>query len=88
MNASSQRPDGALDRVGVELDAAVIEEPDQAVAVVQRVADRLGGRAAARQARQLRLEPGEQVLDQRPALRLADGAARSGGWPRTSASMA
>ena len=61
----------------------------QAIAVVQRVADRLGGRAAARQSRQLRLEPGEQVLDQRPAPRLPGSAAQLGAACRgSSASMA
>ena len=43
--------------------------------MVQRVADRLRGRAAAGQARELCLEPGEQRLDQRPAPRLADALA-------------
>ena len=44
--------------------------------MVQRVADRLRGRAATRQTGELRGEPGEQLLDQRPALRLPDGTAR------------
>jgi len=59
----NQGPDGPLDCVGIELDAAIFEEPVETVAVVQRIADRLGGRAGAWQSRQLCLEPGEQVLD-------------------------
>lgn len=74
--AETDRADGALDGVGVEPDATILEEPHQAVAVVQRVADGLRGRAAAGQAGKLLREPGEQVLDQRPAARLANGAAK------------
>jgi len=36
------RPDGPLDRVGIELEAAIIEEAGEAVPQRQRVADRLG----------------------------------------------
>jgi hypothetical protein len=41
------------------------KEPQQPVAVVQRIADGIGRRAARRQLRQCRSEPGEQVLDER-----------------------
>jgi hypothetical protein len=43
--------------------------------MVQGIADRLRGRATARQTGELRLEPGEQRLDQRLAPRLANGVA-------------
>ncbi len=39
--------DGALDGVGVELDAAVVEEPDEAIPELERVADGLGKAGAA-----------------------------------------
>src|SRR5690606_24080946 len=67
-----------LDGVGVELDPAVLEEPDQALAMVQRVADRLSGRAAAGQASELRREPGDQVCDEGAAPLLPDGTADVG----------
>lgn len=35
LSADHQGPDGALDGVGVELDAAIVEEPGQTVPVVQ-----------------------------------------------------
>jgi len=38
------RPDRPLDRVGVELDAAVVEKADEALPACQGVADRLGQR--------------------------------------------
>jgi hypothetical protein len=41
--AKRQRPDGALDDVGVDLDAAVVvEELGQAVPAPESLADRLG----------------------------------------------
>lgn len=49
--AEADRADGAFHGVGVGLDAAVVEETDQAAVVVQRVSDRLRGRAAAGQPR-------------------------------------
>ena len=78
LSAQDHGSDGALDGVRIYLRAAVVEEPLQAIAVVQRVADRFCGRAAARQSCQLLLEPGEQVGHQRPASRLPGGAALVG----------
>ena len=46
-----------LDRVGIDLNAAVVEEADQAVPVVQAIADRLGCLGVARQFRELFSEP-------------------------------
>ena len=59
------RTDEILDRVGVHLDAAVIEEARQAVPPLEGVTDvsrQLGG---AGQAPELRIEPGVQGLDDR-----------------------
>ena len=38
----SDGPDRTLDRVGVDFDAAVVEEPREALPMRQRIADRLG----------------------------------------------
>ncbi len=38
-SCESHRPDGVLDRVGVEFEAAVFEEPGQAGPVIERIAD-------------------------------------------------
>ena len=59
----------------VYLRAAVVEESLQAIPMVQRVADRFCGRAAARQSCQLLLEPAEQVGDERLASCLSSSAA-------------
>jgi hypothetical protein len=45
--AEADRPDRAFHGVGVELDPAIIEEPDQTIVVVQCIPDCLRGRAAA-----------------------------------------
>lgn len=37
-----KRADGALDRIAVQLDAAVVQEAGQPLATGERVADRLG----------------------------------------------
>src|SRR5690606_28316208 len=71
-------PDGALDGVGVDLDAAVIEEAAQAFPVAQTVADRFGQRRASRQPSQLFVEPRLQRLDQWPRSRLPPSTARVG----------
>ena len=47
--AERHRPRCPLDAVGVEFDAAIVEEPQQPLAVAQRVADRLRHGAARRQ---------------------------------------
>jgi hypothetical protein len=46
--AERHRPRGTLDAVGVEFDAAIVEEPQQPLPVVQRVADCLRHVAARR----------------------------------------
>ena len=71
--AERDRPRGTLDAVGVEFDPAIVEEPQQPLAVAERVADRLRHGAARRQPWQRRLQPDEQLLGQRTAPRLAFG---------------
>ena len=87
--AERDRPDGALDRVVVELDAAVVEEAAERCPAGQGVADRLGQGAAAGDATELRLEPGLHRLDERPdwALRTALALLRRC-WPRIVVSIA
>jgi hypothetical protein len=70
----SKGPDGPLDGVGVHLDASVVREQDEAVAVVEGIADGLGHFGAARNEGQGFFEPGFELLKQRPALGLADPA--------------
>src|ERR1700756_1999236 len=41
LSCKDHRPQGALDRVGIELDPAVIEEAGEALPARQRIADRL-----------------------------------------------
>lgn len=57
--------DCALDRIGVELDAAVVQEARQAVPARERIADRFSESAAARDQAELRIEPDVQRVDDR-----------------------
>lgn len=59
------RADCALDRVGVERDPIVVEEPREAIQVAERVADRLGERVACGQLAKLCFEPRAQILHER-----------------------
>ena len=70
--AERNRSDRAFDRVGVEFDAAVMQEARQTLPTRERVADRFGKRAASRYARKLRLEPSAQGLDDRLGARSAE----------------
>jgi hypothetical protein len=68
----------ALDGVGIDLDAAVIEIADKPVPMIEAVAkgggnDRFGGVAG-----ELRLEPALELGDDRRGLGLADGPPRCG----------
>ena len=63
--SESNRSNRALDGVGVQFDAAVVQEAGQTMPARQRVPDRFGERAASRQQRKLRLEPGAQGVDDR-----------------------
>ena len=55
------RANAALDDVRVELDAAVVEESNEPVPVVQTIAEFVGKARLARDARQLLLEPGPRL---------------------------
>ena len=54
----NDRADGALDDVGVEFDASVVEEADEPFPMVQTITKFVGDPGLARDARQLMLEPG------------------------------
>jgi hypothetical protein len=73
-----QRPDGALDRVGVELDPAIVEVEAESLPSDQGVADGVSERAARRYPMQLGLQPGFQCIDQRLGQLPADRAAQLG----------
>ena len=88
LSIQRNRSDAALDDVGIDLDAAVIEEADKTVPARERITDRL---------RELRLltdqgkfgaQPGLEVVNDRPALVLANGTPLLGAGPRISFSMA
>ena len=59
-------PDGALDRIVVEFDAAVIEEPGEGWPARERITNGLGEGAGGWNAAKLHLEPGLHHLDERP----------------------
>jgi hypothetical protein len=54
----NKRTNTSFDNVGIELDAAVVEEAGEAFPVVQGVADAFSDRRLGRDARELLLEPG------------------------------
>jgi hypothetical protein len=66
--------DASFDDVGVELDAAVVEETGEPLPMVLSVADRIRDRRLARDARELLCEPGFEFEHKRLALLLAEGA--------------
>ena len=70
----NDRPDSAFDDVGVELDAAVVEETDKPVPMVEAVAEVLGDRRLGGDASKLPLEPDLERFDQRLALLPAHAA--------------
>ena len=73
-----QGPDGALDGVVVDLDAAVSQEQGQTRPARQGVADGFGQLGLLADGRQLGAQPGLQLFDQRLALLQPDRAARLG----------
>src|SRR6185312_3502135 len=68
--AEGERADGALDDVGVDLDAAVVEEPSEALPAAERVADRLRELALLAEGLKPGLQPRLQGLDEWAASRL------------------
>jgi len=65
-SSQSHRPDGAFHRIGVEFDAAIIQEPAERRPARERIADGLGQPAARRNPVQLALQSGLHGVDQRP----------------------
>jgi len=74
----NNRADASLDNVGIELDAAVIEEASEPVPVVQGIADVFGDRRFAGDMCELLFEPGFERQHQRFALFLPHCAAVAG----------
>src|SRR3984885_2779667 len=70
----NDRADGALDNVGVEFDASVVEEADEPFPRVQTITKFVGDPRLARDGRQLMLEPGPERHDERFAFLLAHAA--------------
>src|SRR5262245_47495913 len=73
--------DASFDDVGVEFDAAIIEEPRQPFPMMQCVADGLCGFGFARKTRELVFEPGLELEYQRLASFLTDCTALLGASP-------
>ena len=67
------RTDGTFDGIGIELDAAILEEAAKGRPTSERIADRFGKLAALRDTRQLRLQPLPQRDDQGTCFGLANG---------------
>ena len=65
--------DAALDHVGIDLNAAVVEEARKAVPARERVADCLGQFGLLADQGELGGEPGFEVFNDRPAPGLARG---------------
>ncbi len=73
--AERDRSDGTLDRIVVEIDAAIVQEATKGRPAGESVTDRLGQAAAARDATKLHPEPGFHSLDQRSRLGVTHGPA-------------
>jgi hypothetical protein len=78
-SSESDRTHGTLDSVGIQLQAAVIEEQDQSAPVIERIADGLGQSGSAGDAVQGFCQPGMHRLDQGAAAFPTDAAALVGG---------
>jgi hypothetical protein len=72
------RPDAALDDIGIDLDAAVVEEAGETVPARERITDCLSELGLLADQGELGAQPGFQVINDRPAAVLADGAALIG----------
>ena len=73
------RADGALDGVGVHFDAAVGQEAAKVWPARQAITDSLGQAASAGDEFELLLEPGFEVIHQRPRAFLSNAQAHIGG---------
>ena len=63
--AERHRTDCALDRIGIEFNPAVTQKLRQTFPARERIADRLGKRAAARDTREMLFEPSPECVDNR-----------------------
>jgi hypothetical protein len=72
------RADAPFDDVGVELDAAVIDEAREPVPMVQAIADGLGDRRLGRDLNELVFQPSPERNHERVTAFLADGTAHVG----------
>ena len=77
----SNGPDRSLDRVGVDLDPAVVEEAREPLPVVPPVADCLGHLGFCRDELELLREPRSELSDKRLSSGLANGATQIGALP-------
>ena len=76
---SRSRADGALDDVGVDLDAPVIDEAGQAFPARERVADGFGELGLLADQIELGAQPGLEFVKHRFGLLVSDGTALVGG---------
>ena len=67
--------DGVFHQVGVDVDATIVEEQPEAILTFQHIGHRLAEIGFARDAGGLRLQPGEECVDQRAGQLLPDGPA-------------
>ena len=72
------RPDAALDDIGIDLDAAVVEEVGETVPTRERITDCLSEFGLLADQGELGAQPGFETINDRPAPVLADGAALVG----------
>src|SRR5258708_6100843 len=64
-SSESNGTDRAFDRIGIELDATILQKSRETVPARQRISDRIGESAAARHLAELLLEPDLHLFDQR-----------------------
>src|SRR5215472_14065518 len=70
----SDRADRALHHIGINFDASVVKETREAVPTGECVADRLGELCLLTNQRELGPQPGFEVIENRPAFGLTNGA--------------
>ena len=88
LSVQRDRSDAALDDVGVDLDAAVVEEAGEPVPAREGIADRLGELGLLADQGELGAQPGLEFVDDRPAPVWRTARRSSALRPRMSFSMA
>jgi len=71
----SDRPDGAFEDVGIQLDPAIIEKQGEAIPAIEGISDRLGELVLGREAPVLLLQPWLEVIDDGATFAIADDLA-------------